>query len=331
MKKVFIIIISTFLFLSCKSFPDRKGEFVVASNGDVIYQQYYKKQILWEMFGYDWLHLKSGSDDKIYTIDSEIFLSSDRIQINKNNMLLYQYSKTHGDKEYLTLYDVNNKKKIKTFTYSWSYPDYYWDEITNNFYISSEYGIIEYNERGKKLRYIIEYPNRFLSAYEKYFLRDARNNELLLLKYDDDGKYKPIFSTGVAYKLFLMNTKTMHMQLIYEGDKESGIRNGCISDDMVIWIKRNTGPKDYCLEAYDRKTGVIRTIYKPEPEHRIDDLMLINKFAFFKDNNDNVQLNVITGEKKIIGQGNYFTDGQYIWIEKKEADGSSQIIKEDVN
>ena len=59
--------------------------------------------------------------------------------------------------------------------------------------------------------------------------------------------------------------------------------------------------------------------------------MLINNFAFFKDNNDNVQLNVITGEKKIIGQGNYFTDGQYIWIEKKEADGSSQIIKEDVN
>ena len=329
MKKVFLLFCSLFLFFSCTTIPREKGQFVVASNGDVVYQQDYEKLILWEYMGADKIHLKSASEDKVYTLNSDI-LMWDKMQINKNNMLLYSYGKNNTDRNYLTLYDVNNKKKIKTFTYSWSSPDYYWDEITNNFYISSEYGIIEYNERGKKLRSIIEYPNRFLSDYEKYFLQDARNNELLLKKYDYDGKYKPIFATGVAYKLFLMNTKTMQMQLIYEGDKEGGIRNGCISDDMIIWIKFNAGPKDYCLEAYDRKTGDIRTIYKPEPEHRIDDLMLINNFAFFKDNNDNVQLNVITGEKKIIGQGNYFTDGQYIWIERKEADGSSQIIKEEI-
>ena len=330
MKKVFLLFCSLFLFFSCTTIPREKGQFVVASNGDVVYQQDYEKLILWEYMGADKIHLKSASEDKVYTLNSDIQML-DKMQINKNNMLLYSYYKNNNtDRNYLTLYDVNNKKKIKTFSYSWSSPDYYWDEITNNFYISSEYGIIEYNERGKKLRYIVKYPHRFLSDYEKYFLHDARNNELLLLKYDDDGKYKPIFATGVAYKLFLMNTKTMQMQLIYEGDKEGGIRNGCISDDMIIWIKLNAGPKDYCLEAYDRKTGVIRTIYKPEPEHRIDDLMLINNFVFFKDNNDNVQLNVITGEKKIIGQGNYFTDGQYIWIERKDADGSSQIIKEEI-
>lgn len=325
MKKVFLLFCSLFLFFSCTTIPREKRQFVVASNGDVVYQQDYEKLILWEYMGADKIHLKSASEDKVYTLNSDI-LMWDKMQINKNNMLLYSYGKNNTDRNYLTLYDVNNKKKIKTFTYSWSSPDYYWDEITNNFYISSEYGIIEYNERGKKLRSIIEYPHRFLPDKDRYNLYDARNNELLLYKSEEYGKQP---------KLFLMDTKSMQMQLIYSGDKEDRIHNGCLTDNMIIWIKNKMyvhdyTPKDYCLEAYDRQTGKIKVLYKSEPEHRIVDLMVINNLAFFKDNDDNVQFNILTGEKKIIGKYNYFTDGQYIWIERKEADGSSQIIKEEI-
>ena len=325
MKKVFLLFCSLFLFFSCTTIPREKRQFVVASNGDVVYQQDYEKLILWEYMGADKIHLKSASEDKVYTLNSDI-LMWDKMQINKNNMLLYSYGKNNTDRNYLTLYDVNNTKKIKTFTYSWSSPDYYWDEITNNFYISSEYGIIEYNERGKKLRSIIEYPHRFLPDKDRYNLYDARNNELLLYKSEEYGKQP---------KLFLMDTKSMQMQLIYSGDKEDRIHNGCLTDNMIIWIKNKMyvhdyTPKDYCLEAYDRQTGKIKVLYKSEPEHRIVDLMVINNLAFFKDNDDNVQFNILTGEKKIIGKYNYFTDGQYIWIERKEADGSSQIIKEEI-
>ena len=325
MKKVFLLFCSLFLFFSCTTIPREKGQFVVASNGDVVYQQDYEKLILWEYMGADKIHLKSASEDKVYTLNSDIFMW-DKMQINKNNMLLYSYGKNNTDRNYLTLYDVNNKKKIKTFTYSWSSPDYYWDEITNNFYISSEYGIIEYNERGKKLRYIIEYPHRFLPDKDRYNLYDARNNELLLYKSEEYGKQP---------KLFLMDTKSMQMQLIYSGDKEDRIHNGCLTDNMIIWIKskmyvHDYTLKDYCLEAYDRQTGKIKALYKSEPEHSIFDLIVINNLAFFKDNDDNVLLNILTGEKKIIGKYNYFTDGQYIWIERKEADGSSQIIKEEI-
>ena len=115
MKKVFLLFCSLFLFFSCTTIPREKGQFVVASNGDVVYQQDYEKVILWEYMGADKIHLKSASEDKVYTLNSDI-LMWDKMQINKNNMLLYSYGKNNTYRNYLTLYDVNNKKKIKTFT-----------------------------------------------------------------------------------------------------------------------------------------------------------------------------------------------------------------------
>ena len=322
---IFFFFICTLHFISCTSIPAEKGEFVVSSNGDIIYQQDYYKQILWESLGYDWLHLKSSSDNKVYTIESDIYISWDDIHIH-NDMLLYSYFKEYGDTNFLTLYDVNKKKKIKTF-YFRDYPESNWDEINNNFYVEAEEGIIEYNNRGKKIRYIIKYPSRFLPDKDRYRLYDARNNELLLRTKNKQ--------TGND-TLYLLNTENMQMQSLYEIEKENGIMNACLSNDLIIWIKFKWGGNDYCLESYDRKTGDIKTLYEAVSEHDIEDLTVINNYAFFKDDDDFrndddiIQFNLLSGEKKNIGQGNYFTDGQYIWIEKKDSDGSSQIIKEEV-
>jgi len=80
---------------------------------------------------------------------------------------------------------------------------------------------------------------------------------------------------------------------------------------LIIWIKFKLGGNDYCLESYDRKTGDIKTLYEAVSEHDIEDLTVINNYAFFKDDDDFrndddiIQFNLLSGEKKNIGQGNF--------------------------
>ena len=133
-----------------------------------------------------------------------------------------------------------------------------------------------------------------------------------------------------------LELSTMGMQPYYnttEKMKKSGLNSRCIERLVKTLLDVLKEPLPETLPDFITnrlhlmsRDEALRKIHYPQDTKELERARVRLKFEelFY------VQLNILTGKKKIIGKYNYFTDGQYIWIERKEADGSSQIIKEEI-